>query len=245
MDIFNISFFISALSAFLIGFYKAGIPNTGVLSITLMMSFFPCRFSLGVLLPLLLLGDLNAIYCYQKYLNYKEITKVLKVVLLGMFSGAFFFVFIENDDTFKMYVGLCLLLLSSLKFLIHIKPCFIKRRLKPMWRFIGLLGGFFTVISHTGGPFIALGLLFKKHSKEEFLCLYATLFLIINSLKIPLLLFSESLNKETLTLSLLGSPFVFIGAYLGYRLIPYLSKELFSLITTVIIFLTAVFFIVW
>jgi uncharacterized membrane protein YfcA len=51
-----------------------------------------------------------------------------------------------------------------------------------------------------------------------------------------LFFFSSHLGGQTLTLSLLSCPFVFLGSFIGYRLIPHLSKDLFSLITAGVIF---------
>jgi uncharacterized protein len=242
---FYTAFLLSALAAFLIGFSKSGIPNTGVLSIVLLISFLPTHFSLAVLLPLLLLGDVSALYLYRKHLSYKGLHEFLKIVLLGMCLGAFLYFLLRKGEGFKKYIGLCLLFVSSFKITSYIYPEWIDNKLNKIWRVMGFLGGVVTVISHTGGPFIALGLLLKKYTKEEFLSLYASMFFIINSLKVPLFLFSKDLTSQTLILSLLSSPFLFLGSIFGYRLIPYLSKDLFSLITSGIIFLTSIFLIIF
>lgn len=228
------SFYLSSIAALLIGFSKSGIPNTGVLSVVLMVSFLPPQFSLAVLLPLLLLGDINALYYYREYINYKEMTKVLGIVFLGMLLGGVIF-FCLKEEMMRKYIAFCLFFISSFKLCSFFFPS-IEMLFKRLWRLIAFMGGMFTVGSHTGGPFIAMGLLCKQHTKESFLALYATTFFIVNLLKIPLFLFSKSLTLKTLSLSLLVSPLVFLGAFLGYKLVPYLSIRGFNLLTSLVIF---------
>ncbi|MCH1429835.1 MAG: sulfite exporter TauE/SafE family protein [Chlamydiales bacterium] len=236
------SFYLSSIAALLIGFSKSGIPNTGVLSVVLMVSFLPPQFSLAVLLPLLLLGDINALYYYKKHINYKEMTKVLKVVFLGMLLGGLVF-FCLKEKMMKKYIAFCLFFISSFKLCSFFFPN-IENLFRKLWRLFAFFGGTFTVGSHTGGPFIAMGLLCKQHSKESFLALYAATFFIVNLLKVPLFLFSKSLTLKTLTLSLMVSPIVFLGAFLGYRLVPFLSIRTFNLLTSLVIFFMSLTLIV-
>ncbi|GIP62377.1 hypothetical protein J32TS6_09320 [Virgibacillus pantothenticus] len=60
-DLTTIDWLIVILCALFIGFSKSGLPNLVILVVTLIMFVFPAKESIGVLLPMLLIGDLFAV----------------------------------------------------------------------------------------------------------------------------------------------------------------------------------------
>ncbi len=66
---FDLSVFewiVLVIAAMLIGFSKAGVSSMGILVVTLFMILFPAKESVGILLPLLIVGDLFAVTYYRK-----------------------------------------------------------------------------------------------------------------------------------------------------------------------------------
>ena len=71
MDLELYQIIIVVIGAFLIGFSKTGLPNIIIFVITLLMFAFPAKEAIGVLLPLLLIGDGFALVYHRRNVTSK------------------------------------------------------------------------------------------------------------------------------------------------------------------------------
>jgi uncharacterized membrane protein YfcA len=85
------------LTAFLVGFSKTGIGGTLMLAIPVLASVFGARDSTGIMLPMLLIGDFIAVYCYRHNVEWKKIKILLPWALFGIVLGAVVGNFISNN----------------------------------------------------------------------------------------------------------------------------------------------------
>ena len=74
MDLFNFTLtyqqmLIMALVGVFVGMAKTGIHGTGMVAVPLLAIVFGGRTSSGIMLPILILGDLMAVYHYHSYAN--------------------------------------------------------------------------------------------------------------------------------------------------------------------------------
>lgn len=84
------------------------------------------------------------------------------------------------------------------------------------------------MIGNLGGAFSNIYFLAMRVQKNEFIGTAAWLFLIINVLKMPLHIFVwETVTMETLWFDLKLVPGIFIGVFLGVRLVKLIKEDFY------------------
>ncbi|MGG4179008.1 sulfite exporter TauE/SafE family protein [Virgibacillus pantothenticus] len=170
-DLTTIDWLIVILCALFIGFSKSGLPNLVILVVTLIMFVFPAKESIGVLLPMLLIGDLFAVLYYRRNVIWKYLISLLPWILLGIISG-FFVLQQVNDDQLKPIIGAIVLIMIGLKV---IRDRFGERfnQLLPTSLFFTIimevLSGFTTMVGNAAGAIMTIYLLVKGVPKREFI----------------------------------------------------------------------------
>lgn len=79
-----------ALGAAIVGFSKAAIGGAVTVSVAIFALVLPTRESTGVLLVLLMLGDLIAIWTYRKHGDFPLLARLVVPVVVGVAVGAVF-----------------------------------------------------------------------------------------------------------------------------------------------------------
>ncbi|NLA91283.1 MAG: sulfite exporter TauE/SafE family protein, partial [Synergistaceae bacterium] len=72
-----------------IGIAKTAVPGSGILVVALMAMALPSRMSVGVLLPLLIFGDMFALGKFWRYTDRKLLLSLIPFALLGLGTGFF------------------------------------------------------------------------------------------------------------------------------------------------------------
>ncbi|MGB2153508.1 MAG: TSUP family transporter, partial [Flavobacteriaceae bacterium] len=97
------------------------------------------------------------------------------------------------------------------------------------WSFAGLLGltaGFTTMVGNLAGAFTNIYFLAQKLPKNEFIGTAAWLFFIINVFKLPFHIFIwETIQLESLKISMVLAPFVITGLYVGVKLVRIIKED--------------------
>lgn len=162
--------FIVILCAIFIGFSKSGLPNMVILVVTVLMLVFPARESVGILLPMLLVGDLFAVTYYRRNVVWKYLISLIPWVLIGILSGYFVLSQVSSEQL-KPLIGLIVLVMIVLHI---VRQKFGERfnQLLPTstWFVVlmGILGGFTTMVGNAAGAVMTIFLLVKGLSKKEF-----------------------------------------------------------------------------
>jgi hypothetical protein len=73
-----------ATSALFIGMAKTGLPGVGSLAIVLMALVIPARQSTGLILPMLIVGDLFAVTYYHRHAVWPHLWRLLPFALPGI-----------------------------------------------------------------------------------------------------------------------------------------------------------------
>ena len=87
LHVLPIQWFFAAIGAFLIGLSKTGIIGVGILPIALYAVVFPSRASVGLVLPMLVLGDLIAVTTYRRHAVWSHLLKLLPWAAAGVVLG--------------------------------------------------------------------------------------------------------------------------------------------------------------
>src|SRR5450759_1129611 len=107
------SWAIMALAAFGIGLSKTGLPGIGILSILLTAAIIPAKASTGLLLPMLILGDVFAVAFYRRHAVWRHLVRLIPCALMGVIVG---WIALErvNDRQLRPIIGAIVLAMIAL-----------------------------------------------------------------------------------------------------------------------------------
>ncbi|WP_184248127.1 TSUP family transporter [Gracilibacillus halotolerans] len=235
-DLSILEWAILVIAAMLIGFSKAGVSSMGILVVTIFMMIFPARDSVGILLPLLIVGDLFAVVYYRRHVVWKYLISLMPWVLIGIIGGYAVLEFISSEQL-KPLIGILVLLLIIL----HISREKLGKRFvellpesKLFTYLMGILAGFTTMIGNAAGGVMAIYLLVKGLPKTEFVGTGAWFFLTVNLIKVPLYVSLGMITVDSITFNLKLIVFILIGALVGVKVIKWMPQKMFQ--TVVLIF---------
>lgn len=226
------------LAALLIGISKTGISGLLTLVIPILATVFGGKASTGIILPMLIVGDILAVFYYKKNTRKEDIIKLLPWTFMGLIVGLVIGGYI-NDDQFKMLIALSVLLCLFLLIYFEKKGDQLKIPDK-MWlhALVGIISGFTSMIGNAAGPIFSVYLLAKGMNKMNFLGMTAWFFFIVNVTKLPLQVFIwHNITIQTFVLTGLMIPFIGIGAILGVFIIKRINEKVFRYL---IIVMTAI-----
>jgi len=226
------------LASFLIGFSKTGVGGFLLPVIPILAAIFGGMESTGILLPLLLAGDVFALYYYKKHGNWDDLKKILPWAFAGLALG----VVVGNnidDRQFKAIISFSIMLCLALLVYSERKGAELKLP-NRLWfiAFVGLTAGFTSMIGNAAGPVFTMYLLSRDVDKTEFMGTTTWFFFIINAAKLPLqIFFWHNISLQTIALDLMMLPAIAAGAFVGIRVFRLLNEKLFRV---VVIVMTAV-----
>ncbi len=226
-DITTTAWVLAFTAAIVIGLSKAGIKGIAVVNVTLMALAFSAKESTGIVVPLLVVGDIFAVIYYNRHTQWKYIFQFLPWIVVGVLIG----LKIGNDldeKTFK--IGMAIIILVS----VGMMYWWDRRKSKSVpthWLFAGTVGiitGITTMIGNLGGAFSNIYFLAMRIPKNEFIGTAAWLFLIVNILKLPLHIFVwGTITTETLLFDLKLIPGIFLGIILGIRVVKIIKEDFY------------------
>ncbi|MFC3041798.1 sulfite exporter TauE/SafE family protein [Virgibacillus xinjiangensis] len=218
------------LCALFIGFSKSGLPNMVILVVTVLMFVFPARESVGILLPMLLAGDLFAVTYYRRNVVWKYLISLIPWVLAGILAGYFVLSFITSEQL-KPLIGIIVLAMIGL----HLWRDRLGERFNEMlptskWftAVMGILGGFTTMVGNAAGGVMAVYLLVKGLPKKEFVGTAAWFFLFVNLIKVPFYLQLGLINQSSILFNVWLVPAIILGALAGVRFLPLIPQKVFA-----------------
>ncbi|WNB86624.1 sulfite exporter TauE/SafE family protein [Cellulomonas sp. ATA003] len=101
-----------ALAASLVGVSKTALPGAGTLTVAVFAAILPARQSTGVLLVLLVLGDLFAVRMYHAHADWPTLRRMVPAVVVGVGLGTVF-LGVADDATVQRVIGAILLVLVA------------------------------------------------------------------------------------------------------------------------------------
>ena len=216
-------------SALLIGITKTGIPGIGILAIILLANVMPARLSTGLILPVLIVGDIVAIIYYRRHAVWKHLGPLLPWALAGIVPG-YYLLGTVTDAQFRPIIGGIALVLIVLQH-IHSRfttetPSFIQS-----WYFaaiMGVLAGITTMMANAAGPIMTVYLLAMRLPKHEFIGTGAWYYIIVNCTKVPFSADLGLINPASLKINLIMAPMVVLGALLGVLILKRVPQKYFT-----------------
>jgi uncharacterized membrane protein YfcA len=240
--------FVILAAVFLIGVTKSGFGSgVGLMIVPMTVvgmahTSYGSKAALGVLLPLLLLGDLIAVGQHRKHFDGSIVRRLAAGTAAGVLLGAALLWWFHNQQRFvtpliKLEVGLESVVLVGLQWWRLYRRQNLKVTPSPL-RFAatGAFAGASSTLAHAAGPIIALFLLPQKLDRRVFVGTCAVYFFLLNAAKMPAYWGVEMFSGAGLLLSLYLVPVVMAGAAFGFWVNRRMNDELFSRVVYVLTF---------
>ena len=175
---------------------------------------------------------------YRRHANWGHLIKVIPWAVLGLFL-ALWVGELVNDEQFKNLIAV--LVFMSIGLMLWQDKRKGKNLFPDKWwfaAFMGILGGFATMIGNVAGPVFAIYLLAMHLPKNSFIGTSAWFFMVINFTKFPLQYFVwNNIHTETLLVDLMTLPAIALGAFLGIKLVKIIPEQAYR---GVVILITAI-----
>jgi uncharacterized protein len=212
-----------------IGLSKSGFPGVGLFHVVVFANVFEARQATGLLLPLLIVGDLCAIGFFGKRAQWHHIRRMLPPTIVGICIGWLLMKRID-DATFRPLVGGIILVLTGLQLIRMWRPnLFENLPHQPAFAWtLGLLAGITTMLANAAGPVMALYMVAVCLPKFELVGTGAWFFLVVNLLKLPFSFELDLISAETLGLNAMLAPAIIPGMLAGRWLIKRISQKTFD-----------------
>ncbi|WP_420894797.1 TSUP family transporter [Streptomyces noursei] len=257
------------LAALLVGVSKTAVSGVATLSVALFAAVLPAKESTGVLLPLLLVGDVLAVRAYRGHADRAVLLRLLPSVAAGLVLGVVF-VARTSNVVMRRTIGVLLLTVA-----VHHGWQRARTRVRSRARvreqgpeqgkdrqdrgrpgvgedtpkvrqhrlptvFFGLVAGFATMVANAGGPAMSLYLLSSGLGVLGFLGTGAWFFLIVNLVKVPFSVGLGLITADGLALDGLLALAVVVGAGVGRALVHRIDQGAFERLVLVFTALASV-----
>ncbi|MEW2567368.1 sulfite exporter TauE/SafE family protein [Streptomyces sp. NPDC047070] len=242
MTLWNITaweFAALAAAALLVGFSKTAVSGANTVSLAIFAAVLPARASTGVLLPILIVGDVLAVLTYRRHAHWPTLWKLFPAVAAGVVVGTVFLVW-ADDAMVRTSIGAILLFMAGVTVWRRRKaeagdaetdeePDSVATRTgRIKARSYGVMGGFTTMVANAGGPVMSMYLLSAGFRKLGFLGTSAFFFLIVNVSKVPFSVGLGLIDGHSLLLDAALAAFVLPGALIGKWAVDRINQRLFE-----------------
>jgi hypothetical protein len=232
---------VAIAGSFLLGVAKGGIKGIGAIITTMFALVYGSKVSTGIIMPLLIVGDVFAVMYYHRHAQWSYMWKLMPWMLIGVLVGVWYGKELPEEE-FKR--GMALLIFSSVVLMWFLDR--VKTYQVPDNRlFAGIMGGisgFATMVGNLAGPFSELYFLAIRMPKEMFIGTAAWLFFITNLFKLPFHIWSwETINSRSITIDLVLLPALLVGLWAGIALVKVVRQNQFRQIIMILSALGALF----
>jgi uncharacterized membrane protein YfcA len=238
MNFDSTQWLLALFAAAIVGLSKTGVPGIGMLFVAIFANLMPTKQASGVVLPLLIVGDLVAVFSYRRHTEWIHLRRLFLWTGAGVVLGALAMNRIDNRQAQLLVGGIIVSLVA-----LHLWR---KRRAAPgsagsaepqlgisphgAWfaPTIGVLTGFTTLVANAAGPLMAIYLLAMRLPKMAFVGTSAVFFLLLNLFKVPFMVGLGLITADSFKFNLLLAPAVLAGALLGRWVLPRVSQAWFE-----------------
>ena len=228
-DLSTAQWLLSILAAFGIGVAKSGFAGVSLLHVLVFALLFGARESTGVVLPMLIVGDICAVTAFHQHARWDFIRKMLPPACLGVFAG-WLLMHRLDDATFKPLIGWIILGLAALQITRMQRPNWFTHIPHSAWFAwtMGIMAGVTTMLANAAGPVMALYFLAIALPKLEFVGTSAWFFLSINLFKVPFSAGLGLIHPQTLMFNAVLIPAIIVGLLAGRWMVTRIPQKLFD-----------------
>jgi len=234
-----------------IGISKTGVPGIGILSVALFAIILPTRMSVGVVLPVLVAGDIVAVLSYRRHAVWSHLWRLFPWAALGIVLGYLALGRISSAQVGHLIGGILILLVGVQAWRRWGRAPSVdnddaaesesQRRLNLLFALaMGIMAGFTTMVANAAGPIMILYLLSMRLPKMEFIGTAAWYCMVLNWFKIPFSVNLGLVNVHSLLADLVFAPCCIAGALFGKSVLKRFDQDSFELVALFFTLLAAV-----
>jgi uncharacterized membrane protein YfcA len=234
-------FIVILTGAFITGLSKGGLGGAlGAIVTPLFALVLPAPVAVGMALPLLISGDICALYAHWRGWDKDIIWAILPASIVGVIIGTLVITSVSST-ALQHALGVVALLYTVYK-LWERRSGKIRDIRMPSWQvhIVGSLSGFASAIANAGGPIFTIYLLTLRVVPSVFVGSSVLYFALINAMKIPAYLGAHILTPETVAAVAWAMPLVPFGVWTGIILDRYIDMRTFENIILVLLAVTGV-----
>ena len=225
---------LAVLAAAGIGVSKSGLPGISLLHVAIFAHLFPGLASTGVVLPMLVAGDIGAVLLFRRHAQWAHVFRTLPPALVGVVVGWVVMGWTQRQGIaaarFTPVIGGIVLTLVVAQLVRDWKPELFARvpHTRGFAWTMGFIAGVTTMVANAAGPVMGLYLLAVALPKDAFVGTAAWFFLLINLIKVPFSIQLGLISGPSLTLNLLLVPAIIGGLFLGRTAVSRLPQKWFD-----------------
>ncbi len=231
-----------AAAALLVGLTKGGLGGLGPVITLLVATAVPTKVAVGVLLPILMVGDVNALWAHWGRWDRQAARALLPGAIAGVVVASVFLRAMSERalELFIVAISIAFAVYRITEPRLRSTPLVVR----PVHGVAaGVTAGITSTIAHVGGPPVSVYLLARRVPPRDFVATSALVFTVVNWTKVPGYLAADLFDRTLITRLW---PVVFLippGVLLGRFVVTRLSQRvfdaliLFSLVTGAILLL--------
>jgi uncharacterized membrane protein YfcA len=219
-----------AIAAFGIGITKSGFSGVSLVHVLVFAYVFGARESTGIVLPMLIAGDVMAMAIYGKHVDWGYVGRMLIPSLVGVVAS-WLLMKVLDERYYRPIIGIIILALAFMQLVRMVRESWISRVPHSRWfaMSMGILVGVTTMLANAAGPVFGLFLLAVGLPKREFVGTAAWFFLILNVLKIPFSWNLGLIRRDTLAINACLVPVILLGLVIGRLIVQRIPQRSFDL----------------
>lgn len=232
---------ILGLAAFLVGLGKGGLGGSiGALVTILMAQVVPIEEVIGILLPVLILGDTFSMAAHWRKWDRKIALLLLPGAVLGVTVGTYFISSVTSD-MLRIGVAIIALVFVAYKFLEDRILMAVEYQPRNWHGWLaGTVSGFTSSLAHAGGPPASIYLLMQDLTPRVFVATSVMFFTILNWIKVPYYAFIGIFNFDFLLRVIWLAPLVPLGVWVGRLFAEKVNKLLFERVILILLLVSAI-----
>jgi uncharacterized protein len=230
-DLTPIEWLLAIGGAIGLGIGKAGLAGMSLVHVLIFAFLFGARDSTGIVLPMLLIGDVGAVTLFHQHARWDYVRRMLPPACVGVIAGALLMRGL-SEAAFRPTIGWIILTLTLLQILRMARPEWFGNVPHAQWFAwtLGLLAGATTMLANAAGPIFAIYCLAIALPKWEFVGTNAWFFLILNAFKVPFSVALGLIHGGTLLLNVVLAPAILAGLLGGRWLMVRVPQRVFDVL---------------
>ena len=231
-------------AGFIMGLDKGGIKPVGVVSMFLITTIVSPAEMLGILAPLLLIGEVYPAFHYRKSRQRAAVHAVMPWVFLGLAAGGIIGRHMDAHG-FSIVIAIFILLMALLLTFSEFGHLdFPQQADGAMTVILGFLAGLSSILGNAAGAVTNLYFLHKTDSKNAFLGSGSYLYIFINLIKIVIyLLFWSVFSRISLLFSLIMLPALLAGVIAATLIIRIVPEKVYRMLVIASVYYAGIAFL--
>lgn len=244
-DFSAVQWLFAVVAATGVGVSKSGLPGISLLHVAIFAHLFPGLASTGVVLPMLVAGDIGAVLLFRRHAQWPHVFRTLPPALVGVVVGWAIMGWTQRQGIpaarFNPVIGGIVLTLAVMQLVRDWRPELFARapHTRSFAWTMGFIAGVTTMLANAAGPVMGLYLLAVALPKDAFVGTAAWFFLLINLTKVPFSAQLGLINGSSLVFNLLLVPAIIGGLFLGRTAVAKLPQKWFDSLVLVFALLAA------